>query len=222
MLLTKQGNLAERDQSPWLSLLTILWLAGTVMLLPIKIANLPSNIELVDLWILGGIPVLSLFFLIKRTHKIGGLIYILPIWLVLMASFISTFTSPSPLNSFIVIIKEVYLFIWFFAAATFLLVLDANDLRRVLRIWAGVAVLHGLLMVAQFLSPEIWQFTNNLGGNTANLVFYRPAGMFICDAAGCANKAAFFQLMGFVPLLLAGFSRKTSLVLGTFLLLFKV
>jgi O-antigen ligase len=81
-----------------------------------------------------------------------------------------------------------------------------------------VAVLHGLVMVAQFLSPEIWQFTNELGGNTANLKFYRPAGMFICDAAGCANKAAFYQLMGFVPLLLAGFSKKTTLISGVFLL----
>jgi len=72
-------------------------------------------------------------------------------------------------------------------------------------------------MVAQFFSADVWQFTNALGGNTARYEVYRAAGLFICDAAGCANKAAVFQLMGFVPLLLAGYSKRTTVILGIFL-----
>src|SRR5262249_25035641 len=74
-------------------------------------------------------------------------------------------------------------------------------------------------MVAQFVSPAVWNFTNALGGNSARLVDYRAAGLFICDKAGCANKAAFFQLMGFVPLVLAGYSKRTTAIMGIFLLI---
>jgi O-antigen ligase len=72
-------------------------------------------------------------------------------------------------------------------------------------------------MIAQFLSPDIWEFTNALGGNSARLEGYRAAGLFICDKAGCANKAAFFQLLGFVPLLLAGYPKIRTAILGIFL-----
>jgi O-antigen ligase len=70
-------------------------------------------------------------------------------------------------------------------------------------------------MIAQFLSPEIWRLTNSLGGNSARVEGYRAAGLFICDKAGCANKAAYYQLLGFVPILLAGFGKRTTILLGT-------
>jgi hypothetical protein len=134
-----------------------------------------------------------------------------------MSSFISTFTSPSPMNSVIVVLKEVYLFFWFMLVTALLLQLSAEDLRRVMRVWSVVVICHGALMIAQFISPAVWEFTNSLGGNSARLEGYRAAGLFICDKAGCANKAAFFQLLGFVPLLLSGYSRRSTIILGVFL-----
>jgi O-antigen ligase len=92
--------------------------------------------------------------------------------------------------------------------------LKGKDLRIVLYAWSIVVILHGLLMIAQFLSPEIWRLTNSLGGNSARMEGYRAAGLFICDKAGCANKAAYFQLLGFVPILLAGFSKRITIILG--------
>jgi hypothetical protein len=138
-------------------------------------------------------------------------------WFVLISSFISAFASHSPTKSTIVILKEVYLFIWFFVVLALLFQLSAKDMRGVLRIWSLVVICHGGLMVAQFLSPEVWQLTNSLGGNSARLEGYRAAGLFICDKAGCANKAAFFQLLGFVPVLLAGYSKQTTIFMGGFL-----
>ncbi len=215
-ILKNPVKLSETSQSPLLSRLIVIWLAGTVALLPVKIFNLPRNFELVDAWILMGLPLILLFY-ITGHRQIISLSYAVPIWLVLVSSFISTFAAPAASNSIVVILKEIYLFVWFTVVTVFLCALNARDLRRVLYVWSAVVILHGLLMVAQFFSPEIWRFTNSLGGNSARLEDYRAAGLFICDAAGCANKAAYFQLLGFVPLLLAGFSKKTTAVLGIFL-----
>jgi hypothetical protein len=174
------------------------------------------NFELVDIWSLGGMPVVLYLYSLRSPRKIS-LSYALPMWFVLTSSFLSAFTSHSPLKSTIVILKEVYLFVWFFVVLALLFQLSAKEIRSVLRAWSLVVICHGCLMIAQFLSPEIWQLTNSLGGNSARLEGYRAAGLFICDKAGCANKAAVFQLIGFVPLLLAGYSRKTTLMMGIFL-----
>jgi O-antigen ligase len=209
-------NHSGTDNHSWISRVMVIWLAGMVSLLPIKILNLPLNFELVDIWTLGGLPVVLYLYSLRQPRTIS-LSYTIPMWFVLISSLISAFASHSPTRSVIVIIKEVYLFVWFFVVLALLFQLSAKDIRGVLRVWSVVAICHGALMIAQFLSPDIWQFTNALGGNSARLEGYRAAGLFICDKAGCANKAAFFQLLGFVPLLLAGYSKRTTLILGLFL-----
>jgi len=215
-LLNNRANLTERANASWSSRLIVIWLAGTVCFLPIKILNLPLNFELVDVWALGGMPVVLYLYSLRRPHMISWS-YTIPMWFVLISSFISAFDSPAPTRSLIVIIKEIYLFLWFFVVLALLFQLRANEIREVLRVWALVALCHGGLMIAQFVSPDIWRLTNALGGNSARLEGYRAAGLFICDKAGCANKAAFFQLLGFVPLLLSGYSKKITIVLGIFL-----
>jgi hypothetical protein len=211
-----KADLTEAANPFWSSRLIMIWMAGIVIFLPVKILNIPLNFELVDIWIAVGLPVILYLYWLRRPHTIS-LSYIVPMWFVLMSSFISTYTSPSPTNSLIVILKEVYLFVWFLVATALLIQLNAKDLRQVMRIWTVLVICHGALMIAQFISPAIWEFTNSLGGNSARLEGYRAAGLFICDKAGCANKAAFFQLMGFVPLLLSGYSRRITLLLGIFL-----
>jgi hypothetical protein len=160
-----------------------------------------------------GLPV-ALLFIIVRPRQIVNISYIVPMWLVLVSSLLSSISAPSALNGLIVFFKETYLFVWFITVTILLYTLRGRDLRSFLYVWSIVVILHGLLMIAQFLSPEIWRFTNSLGGNTARIEGYRAAGLFICDKAGCANKAAYFQLLGFVPMLLAGFSKRTTVILG--------
>jgi O-antigen ligase len=204
----------EALQSSLASRAIMLWLLGTVIFLPVKIINLPYNFELVDLWILMGLPVVFLFFFVRPRQKIS-LAYLFPMWLVMVSSFLSSFAAPSAKNSLMVIIKEGYLFVWFLSLSALLYIIKTRDLRLVLRVWSILLALHGLLMIAQFLSPEIWRLTNSLGGNSARVEGYRAAGLFICDKAGCANKAAYYQLLGFVPILLAGFGKRTTILLGT-------
>jgi O-antigen ligase len=216
LLVNDSADSTELTNPLWSSRLIVIWLAGMAAFLPIKILDIPLNFELVDIWTLGGMPVVLYLYSLRQPRKIS-LSYVTPMWFVLISSFISAFASHSPLHSTIVIVKEIYLFIWFFVVAALLFQLSAADLRRVLRIWSWVVIGHGGLMIAQFLSPDIWEFTNALGGNAARLEGYRAAGLFICDKAGCANKAAFFQLLGFVPLLLAGYSSRRTALLGIFL-----
>lgn len=216
LLLMDRVRSSRADSNVWLSRLMVVWLAGTVLFLPIKLLNLPSNFELVDIWVVGGIPVVLYLYGLRRPHTLSSS-YAIPMWFVLISSFISAFMSPAPISSIVVILKEIYLFVWFFVVLALLFQLSAKDMRLVLRVWSVLVICHGFLMVAQFFSPDVWRFTNSLGGNTARYDVYRAAGLFICDAAGCANKAAFFQLMGFVPLLLAGYSKRATIVLGAFL-----
>ena len=216
MLLDNRANPSEPANALWSTRLIVIWLAGMVSLLPVKILNLPLNFELVDIWTLGGMPVVLYLYSLRRPRMVS-LSYSIPMWFVLISSFISAFASPAPTRSTIVIFKEVYLFVWFFIVLALLFQLSAKDLRGVLRVWSLVVICHGCLMIAQFVSPDIWRLTNALGGNSARLEGYRAAGLFICDKAGCANKAAFFQLLGFVPLLLSGYSKRITIILGVFL-----
>jgi hypothetical protein len=216
MPLDTQASPTQQANALWSSRLIVIWLAGMVSLLPVKILNLPLNFELVDIWTLGGMPVVLYLYSLRRPRMVS-LSYSIPMWFVLMSSFISAFASPAPTRSAIVIFKEIYLFVWFFMVLALLFQLSAKDMRGVLRVWSLVVICHGCLMIAQFVSPDIWRLTNALGGNSARLEGYRAAGLFICDKAGCANKAAFFQLLGFVPLLLSGYSKRITIILGVFL-----
>jgi len=213
---TARSAEVQEARASFISRVIMVWLVGIVIMLPVKIINLPFNFEMVDAWIVIGLPAAIMFFLFGP-RQVVDLSYILPIWLVLMSSFLSSFTAPSAMNSLMVILKESYLFVWFLSITILLYNLKAVDLRIVLIAWACVAVLHGLLMIAQFLSPEIWRMTNALGGNAAHIEGYRASGMFICGKAGCANKAAYFQLLGFAPLLLASLPRRLTVLMGILL-----
>jgi O-antigen ligase len=122
------------------------------------------------------------------------------------------------MKGLVVTFKGIYLFVWFLTFAALFTRFNDKDLQRIMVVWSCVSLLHGGLIIAQFLSPEIWEFTSNFAGYPMKYDIYRSSGLFICEDAGCANKAAFFQLISFVPLLLARFSKRITVILGIFLL----
>jgi O-antigen ligase len=189
----------------------MIWLVGTLILLPVDLIKLPLNIILVDCWILMGLPILGLSFI--RGRHVMNLSYAVAMWLILLASFASTFAAPSAANSLIVILKEVYAYVWFVVLIAVLANLDAKDFQRILIIWAGVVFAHGLLIMAQFLSPTFWQLTASLANRRSEFELYRSSGLFTN-----ANSAAFYQVLGFVPLVLATPSQKIGMILGVLLL----
>ncbi|MBI1880704.1 MAG: O-antigen ligase family protein [Chloroflexi bacterium] len=189
----------------------MIWLLGTLVLLPVDLIKLPLNMLLVDCWILIALPIFWLSFV--RGRYVINLSYTVAMWVILLASFASTFAAPAPSNSFVVILKEVYVYVWFVTLIAVLSRLNARDFRRILVVWSGIVFLHGFVIVAQFLSPAIWRLTVSFADSLKEFEMYRPSGLFVN-----ANSAAFFQLLGFVPLVLASPSKKVTMILGLLLL----
>lgn len=204
-------DLSQSDQSPLLRRLVMIWLLGIVVLLPLDLIKLPLNMICVDVWTCLALPFFWFSFVCGKQSI--SLSYTIPMWFILVSSFASTFAAPDLKNSIVVILKEVYAFVWFITLTAVLAKTSAKDLRRVLVAWIVVVFLHGGVIVAQFISPAFWRFTASLAGNMRDFELYRPNGMFMNP-----NWAAFFQLLGFVPILLVSRSKKVALILGLFLL----
>lgn len=216
-LLTDKNFYRQIEQSTFSGFIKMIWLIGMVLLLPVKISQLPMNLDLMDFWVIMGLPVIWLLFILER-HPIA-LPYIFAMWLIFVASLISSIAAASISNSLIAILKEIYLYGWFITVAALLSRLSATNFQRFLVIWSWVIILHGLLIIAQFLSVDLWKFSNQLAGGGEIFKNYRASGLFIDpDKAGSANKAALFQLLGFAPLVLATSSKKMATGLGVVLL----
>jgi len=217
------GNLAnpgrihfEPSQSALSRHIIITWLMVMLILLPVKIFHFPFNLELVDIWVLMALPVFWLSFFHGGQTRIS-LPYTIAILFILIGSFASTFAATNPTKSIIVVLKEIYLFVWFVTVTALLFGLNGRDLRRVIIIWAAAVILHGILIISQFLFPELWRMTTRFAGQAASYAHYRPSGLIISEKAGDANKAAFFQLLGFVPLVLAKPTKRIAIFLGILL-----
>jgi O-antigen ligase len=197
------------EQSSFSLVIKMTWLLGMLILLPVRM-------DLMDFWIMMGLPIIWLFFILER-HPIG-LPYIVSMWLIFVASLVSSFAAPSLSNGLIAILKEVYLYSWFVTVAAILSRLSAKNFRRFLIVWSGMVILHGALIIGQFLSPELWKLSTRIAGGGEVFKNYRAAGLFIDpDKAGSANKAALFQLLGFVPLVFASSSKKVATSFGVLL-----
>jgi O-antigen ligase len=188
------------------------WLVGMLVLLPFDLIKLPGNMTLVDCWNLMAMPIFWLLF--TRGHYAISWSYTIPMWLILVASFASTFAAPSPTSSLIVIVKEVYAYIWFITLTALLGRLSDRDFQRILVVWTVMVFVNGFMLVGQFISPELWRFTARIGGNLRDYEHYRPSGLFLN-----ANSAALFQLLGFVPTVLASPTQKIGVIAGAALLI---
>ena len=200
------------------SVLAMSGLLGTFVLLPVQMIQLPLQMDAVDFWILGTLSVFWLGFIFGHHTLNISLPYVVALWLILAGSFVGTFAAVDQVGSCVVILKELYLFFAFITVSTLLARTSISSFRLVMLTWLGTVVLHGALIVAEFLVPELYQYLSGLAGQEMSYQHFRPSGLFFSPKAGNANKAAVFQLLGFVPLLLAGTSRRTASVLGLVLL----
>lgn len=210
---TEPIDSSQAGQSTLLKRFTMIWLAGMLVLLPMDFAKLPLNLTLVDCWVFIGLPIFWLSFI--RGKHIISLSYAVPMWLIFFASILSTFAAPAPKNSLVVILKEVYVYIWFITLVAVLVTLNAREFRRILVVWAVMVFLHGFVIIAQFVSPAFWHFTLSFSQQSRDYEIYRPTGLFL---NANANWAAFYQLLGFVPLMLVSPSKRVGMILGLLLL----
>jgi hypothetical protein len=163
-------------------------------------------------------PVFWLSFLVEGRTRISSW-YGPPLLLIVIATCLSALHAPNPTRGAIVLLKELYLFAWFVTLIGLFAGLSARALRRVMAVWAAVVTLHAVVILAQFLFPPVWHATIGLAGQSREYANFRASGFFVSDKAGDANKAAFFQLLGFVPLLLARLRKSVTLPLATLLFL---
>jgi O-antigen ligase len=210
--LTNKTGRPEEDQASWSRHFKIIWVSGMLVMLPSDMIKLPLNMNLMDIWILMGLPFFWLAFFRKK--QIVNLTYMIPMWLIFLGSLASVMVAAVPTNGLIVILKEVYIFIWFITITAVLSKIHPRDFRHLLTIWSGIVLLHGIVIIVQFFSHDFFRFTVSLVGETKEFELYRPSGLFLNP-----NKAAFFQLLGFVPVMLANPSKKVKMILGLFLLL---
>ena len=207
--------LPDSRLSAALKFIVVTYLLGMVTFSVEQVLTLPQNLGLVDFWNILFIPVCWLYLI--RIRQPIRFPFALGMWFILLGSFLATFISTDPLASIIFITKEVYLYVWFVTVTAVFTSLEPGLVRRVLLVWTVVAVLHGILLVAEFISPSFYLFMINLLGHLAKIdtrYFPRSTGLFQNPV-----WAALFELMGFVPLLLLGLRRELSLLLGMVLLL---
>ena len=81
-------ELSSKNQSSFSMRIMVMWMSVLMLLLPVKIFQFPFNIELSDFWILMGLPVIWLLFLLdNRPIRFP---YFVPMWLILIISIISS------------------------------------------------------------------------------------------------------------------------------------
>jgi O-antigen ligase len=195
-----------------LRFVVVTYLLGMFVLSVEQFLLLPSNLSLVDFWNILFLPLCWLYLI--RIHQAVRFPYTFGMWLIWLGSFIGTLFALNPLESILVITKEVYLYVWCVTLSAVFASLEPGLLRRVLLAWTAVAVLHGGFLVAEFVSPDFYSLMISTLGSVGKVYIGRPSGLFENPIS-----AAFFQLMGFVPLLLGGLRRELALLLGMFLLL---
>lgn len=202
MVATRRAPTSER--------LSLIWLMGLAVLLPVEFLPFPLNSTAFDLWLLAGLPVIVLS--LRSSDRLPGLIYLLPMWLILTASLVSTYAAVAPQAALAVIVKEVHVFVWFFVVATALGRLSLGGWRLFLRVWTWTALAHAGLILLQFLLPSFWLWYTSAASWT-DFYLYRPSGFFTNP-----NWAAFYQLLAFVPLVLQRPSKRLVTVAAPVLL----
>jgi O-antigen ligase len=198
-----------------LKFIVFIYLLGVVILSVEQFLQLPQNLGLIDFWNVLFLPVCWLYLI--RIRQAIRFPFALGMWFILLGSFVGTFFSFNPRVSILYITKELYLYVWFVTVTAVFTSLKPGLVRRVLLVWTAVVVLHGVLLVAEFVSPNFYAFMISFLGRFGTVdtrYFPRATGLFQNPV-----WAALFQLMGFVPLLLGGLRRELSLLLGMVLLL---
>jgi hypothetical protein len=204
------GTRAQRPSLP--ERVAIVSVMGMLVLLPVQAVDLPLNMAPVDLWNVFGLPLVWMYLLGAQSRV--RFPYIGAMWLILLGSLVSMLWVRDASTACVVVLKEVYLYIWFLTVALLLARAHARDLQSILYVWTAMVVLHGIIIIAEFLSPDVWHALASIFGALGKVEVIRPPGLF-----DNANGAAFFQLMGFVPILLSCGSSRLTVPLGLLLVL---
>lgn len=186
--------------------------AALVLLLqPVQCLPLPGNLQFGD--------VASLLFLplcwtwCQRTRRALRLPMAGPMFAILAISGLATVASRSPGSGAVVLVTEIYLYLWFATLALVFCYADERNLRRLLWAWVASGLGNGALILLQFVQPSVLATMNSMLAGRGALDPFRPSGLF----ENC-NSASLFQLSCFVPLVALRLHERTTAALAAVLL----
>ncbi|HZW04165.1 MAG TPA: O-antigen ligase family protein [Anaerolineaceae bacterium] len=142
----------------------IFWpVALAVCLLPLEWWLLPYSLKIVDFALVALVAAGSLHLLLHRRPV--RLPLLLPVWLILIASLLATVSSIAFTDSVLVVVQEVYLYVWFVLLANLLLHLLGRDFDALLKLWSAVALFEAAAAVMGMLHIGPAMFHTNPNGN---------------------------------------------------------
>lgn len=202
----------KRAKAPLLGAIAEFGLAVTFILVPLQFFQLQQNVAPVDVWSMLLLPIYWLYLTqIRQTIRLP---YIGAMWLILLGSLVGTFFAINPAQSLVAVGKDVYLYVGFVTVAAVLASFGPSAMQRTMAVWAGVVLLHGGLLIGEFVSPDLLQQVSSYVAGFGEVNPYRASGLFYNP-----NLAGAYQLLGFVPLMTARPRRLIAWPLGTFLFL---
>jgi len=157
---------SSRKTTPLAGRWSLFALAGIFALIPIQLISLPMQMDAVDLWALCVLIAFWGIFMLGR-QKVLRLppAYWLAIWCILLASLASAYAAVDPRACLIVVVKEIYLIVTLLTVGTLLAQIKRGSFHWAMRVWLAAAVLHGLLIIAEFLSPDLFRTVAGLAGS---------------------------------------------------------
>src|SRR5262245_20627511 len=150
------------------------YFATVLLLMPVQRMELPLSIALLDVVNVVASPFLLSYLLLRRSSF--RVPYASAVWCILIGSLIATAQAADPIASLEVVVKDVYLYVWFLTLVSLFTLLPIGSLRLLLVAWVSVTILHGLFILLQFVSPEIRELTTAYVGKYQATGSLRPLG----------------------------------------------
>jgi hypothetical protein len=184
-----------------------------LFLLPFERLMLPLNTKIVDFALI----IITLFsgFCLIFIHRYIHLPLIWSIWIILFSSVIATITGLMHPDSYMAIVKDLYIFIWFIALTNVLINQSPSDLTSLMKIWCLVALVEagtsilGMLGIGpkMFFAPPTNEVALSIGR------FNRAIGTYLNP-----NALAVYLTVSFFLILATNWSKFTRLIFCTWIL----
>ena len=189
-----------------------LGVVGIFLLVPVQFMTLPMNMSFADVLGFAVLPVCWIWLIHarKRIH----IPFMAAMWAVLTVTAIACLASPKPSSSLVVLVKEIYLYVWMISLMAMFAHTSPKHFRWLLWGWLLSALGNGLLIIAQFANPGLIDTINSTLGGRGSIDQWRPSGLL-----ANSNTAGLLQIVGLVPLILLRLRMITTILLGAILVL---
>jgi O-antigen ligase len=192
--------------------ITNLLITVVLVLLPYERKSFDYNTKIVDFALVVTIlfSVICILFISKIVH----LPLIGPIWIILIASIVATMTGIPHSDSFVAVVKDVYIYVWFLALTNLLISQSYSNLNALLKIWSLVAVVISATSMLGMLGlgPVMFHTSPNYTAALSIGKLNRAVGTYVNP-----NALAAYVSVSFFVVLATNWPRLVRFLLGLFI-----